>query len=58
MPVHIFNSQHTEAIIERYKEQVQGDLEVFGVELGGERERETGKGKGKGTRNYSQMIYF
>lgn len=56
MPVHIFNSQHTEAIIERYKEQVQGDLEVFGVELGGERERETGKGKG--TRNYSQMIYF
>lgn len=58
MPVHIYNSQHTEAIIERYKEQVQGDLEIFGVELGGKREREMGKRRGKGTRKYSQLIYF
>lgn len=32
VPVHIFNSQSAETIIEKHKEQVQGDLEVPGGE--------------------------
>lgn len=39
-PVHIFNSQSAEAIIERCKEQVQGDLEVLGGEPDGEKNAE------------------
>lgn len=35
MPAHIFKSQGTKAVIERRKEQVQGNLVVDGVEMGG-----------------------
>lgn len=51
VPVHIFKSQGTKAIIERCKEQVQGNLVVVGVEMGG-------KWKKKKTWQKSQLIYL
>lgn len=39
MHVYIFERQGTKAIMERSKEQVQGNLVVAGVETGGKQEK-------------------